>query len=268
MTEPVFLQPGKVEPVTPVAMDGLALEIATRIKETFYAYTNRRSSDNRSAQAHLGPSEIGTPCDRRLAMALLGVDPVNTGGDGWSAFVGTAIHASLADMFTWASANSGRYAVEMPLEFPSALVPRGTGDLLDRVLCLFLDHKAMGKWSLGKLRTQGPSETYRVQVHTYAYGARQRGEKVRHVAIVGWPREGSSLDDLYVWTEPYDRDVAVKALARVDRISRKLGTVGEGGAPEVKAALAGAFPIAKDCNYCPFHLSGATDLKYGCNGKA
>jgi hypothetical protein len=258
VTEPVFNQPAKVEPVSAVPMTELAQEIATRVKETFYAYGVRRSDDNRSAQVHLGPSEIGTPCDRRLVMSLLRVPPVNTGGDGWAAFVGTSIHAGLADMFTWANGDSGRYAVEMPLEFPSALVPRGTGDLLDRVLCVFLDHKAMGKWSLGKLRTSGPSDTYRVQVHTYAYGARQRGEKVRHVAIVGWPREGASLDDLYVWAEPYDRTVAEKALKRVENLAKWATRVGDQAVELAETAA--------DCNYCPFHLSGSKDLKYGCNG--
>src|SRR3546814_1833504 len=41
-------------PVQP--MSDLAKELATRIKETFYAYSNRKTSDNRSAQTTLGPS--------------------------------------------------------------------------------------------------------------------------------------------------------------------------------------------------------------------
>jgi hypothetical protein len=260
---PIFNQPARVEPVLEIPMTDLGREIAARVKETFYAYGNRPSSDNRSAQVHLGPSEIGTPCDRRLAMSLLRIPAVNTGGDGWAAFVGTCVHAGLAEMFMWADAGSGRYSVETPLEFPSVLVPRGTGDLLDRVLCVFVDHKAMGKWSLNKLRTQGPSLTYRVQVHTYAYGAKRRGEKIRHVAIIAWPREGSTLDDLYVWTEPYDRTVAEKALKRVERIARDLP---ENCPPGEAALRAAQFDTAADCSYCPHHLSGSKDLKHGCSG--
>lgn len=244
--------PRKGKPMTPKGQ-----EVAARLKELFFQYGQRRSTDNRTAQAHIGPSQIGTPCDRRLAMSLMQLPAVNVGGDGWAAFIGTCVHAGLADMFVWASANSGRYAVEVPLAFPSSVVPRGTGDLLDRTLLMFLDHKVMGRWSLTKLKQDGPNQTYRVQVHTYAFGARLKGEQIDHVAIVGWPRE-SSLDDLYVWTEPYSPQVARDAFARVDRINEE--------------TLAGRplhqFDIADDCMWCPYHMKDAKNLEGGaCNGR-
>lgn len=246
------------------------IEITARLKEMFYAYSNRRSSDNRGAQSTLGPSEIGTPCDRRLAMSLLQIPPVNPGGDGWASFVGTAIHAALADMFLWANGNSGRYEVEMPLRFPSVLVPKGTGDLLDRSMLMFVDHKCQGSWSRNKLKTSGPGDTYRAQVHTYAYGATLRGEVVEHVAIISWPREASNLDDLYTWTEPYNPSVAHEALARVDRIADlALGTHGprEFDGPHPGAVeIASGFDVAEDCRYCPFYLPNARHLQHGCNG--
>ncbi|KPI09888.1 hypothetical protein OV450_3379 [Actinobacteria bacterium OV450] len=238
-------------------MEGLALEIASRFKELFYAYDNRRSAENRSAQTHLGPSEIGTPCDRRIAMSLMRVPPVNPGGDGWAAFVGTCIHAGLAGMFQWADLGTGRYATEIPLVLPSAFVPRGTGDLLDRTLCMLDDHKCLGNSSLSKLRLEGPSPTYRTQVHTYAYAAVRAGEVVEHVAIIAWPREAGSLKGLHVWTEPYDESVAVAALQRVDRIAAALNSdeFGPARRPE-------DFATADDCRYCPFK----SNTKQGCSG--
>lgn len=261
----IFNQPGAYEPDKQQPMSDVAQEIAARVKEIFYAWNNRKSDDNRGAQTHLGPSEIGTPCDRRLVMSLLGAPKVNPGGDGWAAWMGTQGHAGLAEMFTWADGGSGRFAVETPLEFPSVLVPRGTGDLLDRTVCAFIDHKFMGKWSLNKLRTSGPSDTYRVQVHSYAFGAARRGERVKHVAIIAWPREGYSLDDLYVWAEPYDRKVAEKALKRVESLSTWAGArlaSGQEAATVARDAL-----VADDCRYCPYHLKKSTDLRNGCNGK-
>src|SRR5690606_22850826 len=83
-----FLQPGDGKTVVG-ELSPDARDLATRIKETFYAYSNRKTKDNRSAQTTLGPSEIGTPCDRRLALTVMGAAPVNPGGDGWAAFVGT-----------------------------------------------------------------------------------------------------------------------------------------------------------------------------------
>jgi hypothetical protein len=173
----------------------------------------------------------------------------------------------MADIYQWADGRQGRFAVETPLNFPSKLVPRGTGDLLDRRLRVFVDWKFMGTWSLKKLRTSGPSETYRVQIHTYAYGAAQRGEKVDQVAIVGMPRQGASLDEMYVWSEPFDRTVAEEALRRVDEIDQRLTELGRNGFIS-NGDAAKSFATAKDCNYCPFHLPGSSDLNHACNGKS
>lgn len=243
-------------------MEGKALEIASRIKEMFHAYSNRQE---RSQQSTLGPSEIGTPCDRRIAMSLLRLKPVNPGGDNWAAFVGTCTHAGLEQMLVWADAGSGRYAPELRLKFPSEYVPKGTTDLIDRTLMLAMDWKVMGNWSLNKLRTEGPSRTYRVQAHTYAYGAKLAGEEVSGVAIVGLPREASSLDDLYVWYEPYDPKVAREALDRVDSIGARLFEAPAGIAPGYAE-----FAIDNsDCRYCPFYMKGAANSEGGvCNGRS
>lgn len=266
-----FSQPYKGRPSSPapVEMTEKGKEITARLKEMFHQYSNRQE---RSQQATLGPSEIGSPCDRRLAMSLLRLPAVNPGGDNWASFVGTCIHEGLAEMFMWADAGSGRYATELPLTFNTPSVPKGTGDLLDRTMLMFLDHKCMGSWSRNKLKSSGPSDTYRVQVHTYAYGARLRGEQVEHVAIVAWPREASSLDDLYVWTEPYDPAVARDALARVERIKSSIENAALTPNPDVSpdpVDIALAFRIDNtDCKFCPFHKPNAPTSEGGyCNGR-
>ncbi len=249
----------ETKPVVPMGPE--ALEIASRIKEMFHAYSNRQE---RSQQSTLGPSEIGTPCDRRIAMSLLRLPAVNPGGDNWAAFVGTCVHAGLEDMLVWADAGSGRYAPEVKLTFPNRYCPKGTSDLVDRTLMLVADWKVMGGWSLNKLRTEGPSRTYRVQAHTYAYGAKLAGEEVSGVAIVGLPREGSSLNDLYVWYEKYRPDIAREALDRVERIGDELFE-----APAGVAKGAYDFPIDNsDCRYCPYYMKGAATSEGGkCNGR-
>lgn len=245
-----------------VPMSALGLEIAARFKELFYAFT---SSEGRSAQTHLGPSEIGSPCDRRIVMSLLSRPAVNPGGDGWASFVGTWVHAGVGNMFVWGDRGRGRYASELPLKFPSDIVPKGTGDLLDRTLLVFEDFKVMGSWSLDKLRTEGPSPTYRVQVHTYAYGARKAGENVQHVAIVGLPREGSSLDNMYVWTEPYDPRVAVEALDRVEKLAYETTKQRLDGMPDLKIIERTA--AEDDCKWCKYHAPGDDRFERGCPGR-
>lgn len=198
-------------------------------------------------------------------MSLMGVAPVNPGGDGFPAWLGTQGHRGMAEIYEYADGGSGRYAVETRLSFPSKLVPRGTGDLLDRRLRVFVDWKFMGTWALKKLRDTGPSDTYRVQIHTYGLGAVTRGERVDRVAIVGMPRQGNSLDELFVWSEPFDKAVGEAAIARVEAIHKR--TFGWATRGTIAEAVAG-FGIASDCRYCPFHLPKSTDLGHACNGKA
>ncbi|MFE6222928.1 hypothetical protein [Streptomyces sp. NPDC057854] len=279
---PLFSQPasGRMSEQPAEPMTDLGRDLTARLKEMFYAFDNRRSEDNRSAQTTMGPSEMGTPCDRRLALSLMRMPPVNPGGDGWAAFVGTCIHAGLEQMFMWADHGTGRFACETRLAFDSRYVPKGTADLIDRTLFMLDDHKCQGRWSRNKLKSQGPSQTYRVQAHVYAYGARQRGERIEHVAIISWPRDEATLDDLYVWTEPYNPAIAQKAFERVHRIGdeveqqqRELAeTYGVPSRDEQqllqnKARVGAGFDVADDCRFCPFYLPNARDITHGCNGE-
>ncbi|GGR51312.1 hypothetical protein GCM10010282_50240 [Streptomyces roseolus] len=277
---PLFSQPasGRMSEQPAEPMTDLGRDLTARLKEMFYAFDNRRSEDNRSAQTTMGPSEMGTPCDRRLALSLMRMPPVNPGGDGWAAFVGTCIHAGLEQMFMWADHGTGRFACETKLAFDSKYVPKGTADLIDRTLFMLDDHKCQGRWSRNKLKSQGPSQTYRVQAHVYAYGARQRGERIEHVAIISWPRDEATLDDLYVWTEPYNPSIAQKAFERVHRIGDEVEqqelteTYGipakdEHQLLQIKARIAADYDVADDCRFCPFYLPNARDITQGCNGK-
>lgn len=257
-----------VKPMSPVGA-----EVCARIKEMFHGYVNRM---DRNQQQTLGPSEIGHPCDRRLALSLMRYPTVNPGGDNWASFVGTCVHAGLEEMLVWANAGSGRYAPELRVMLPSKHVPYGTTDVLDRSLLLLMDWKIMGDWSLNKLKTVGPPQHYRVQGHTYGYGAQLRGEKVKHICIVGMPRGASSLDDMYVWDEPYDASIAIKALGRVEDIAGRLkgctetiGLHNDGcGCPDTEQAAYGMPFDNSDCRYCPFFKENAPASKGGvCNGK-
>lgn len=245
---------GETKPMTP-----MGLEITHRLKEMFHGFSNRME---RNQQPTLGPSEIGSPCDRRIALSLMRYPTINPGGDNWASFVGTCGHSGLEEMFVWADAGSGRYAAEVRLNFPNKHVPHGTTDLVDRTLQAAMDHKFMGQWSLDKLKREGPSETYRIQLHTYAYGLTIKGEKIKHVCLIAWPRDKGNLDDMYVWTEEYDPDIARAALKRVDGIA---GTVLVEGGDHIAYTL----PLNNsDCRFCPFHMKNAARSEGGvCNGR-
>lgn len=261
--ESPFVAAGDIpKALEPVPMDIMAERLVAQLKEMFYAYSNRME---RSVQETLGPSEVGTPCDRRLAMSLLNIPPVNPGGDNWASFVGTCVHTGLAEMLQWADANQGRFAVEVPLEFPSKLVPKGTSDLLDRVLLMAIDHKAMGRFSLDKLRIEGIKPLYLVQLMIYAYGQILKGEKVKYVAVVSWPREQATLKDLYAVVVPYDKSIAEEAFARVERINSNVSIGRAVGYTPLENAR--TFDIQDDCTYCPFYAKGDPEMTRGCNGR-
>jgi hypothetical protein len=257
-----FTGPDKARPQKR-EMTELGKEIAARFKETYYAYQWRQSDDNRSAQATIGPSEVGTPCDRRLAMSLMRIEPVHAGGEGWPAFIGTCVHRGLADMFVWASGGSGRYLVEVPLSFDSEHMPRGTVDLIDRTLLMVDDHKVLGRWSMNKLRVNGPSPQYRTQIHMYAHAARKQGHSIDNVAIVGWPRDGTNLNDLYVWTEPFNPGIVKDTLDRLDRITGQIA-LNRGTLSDMN--IARKFDTSDDCKFCPYHLRDDDSFTRGCPG--
>jgi len=54
----------------------------------------------RSQQVLIGPSEIGTLCDRRIGYRLANIPACNTDFDPWAAIVGTAIHSWLDSAVT------------------------------------------------------------------------------------------------------------------------------------------------------------------------
>lgn len=206
-------------------------------------------------------------------MSLLRIDPVNPGGDNWASFKGTHVHAGLAEMFVWADANQGRFAVEVPLTYPSEHVPKGTSDLLDRMVFMVDDHKVMGRWSLDRLITEGMPLKYRVQLHVYGFGQRLKGEQVEYVCLIAWPIEASNLNDMYAVVERYDPEIARKALERVDRIADEVKAHETERAQWAgldinahKLGIAREFPTVEDCRYCPFYAPNDPGLTRGCNG--
>lgn len=255
---PVFAQPAPVRnaPRKRQALEGDALALAAHMKEVFWeAVHNQR----RTQQTVIGPSEIGHECDRRIAYKLAGTAQCNHTQDGWAAWVGTQIHKGLEDIFRARDKGSGRYLVDLHVELPSTVVPGGTLDRADRVLGVILDDKALGESSLSKMWLDGPGMQYRTQLHTYAYGMDRKGERFGKVALIGWPRESGSLDNLYVHVEDYDPQIAERAIARVEALAARLA---QGTLPGEMPATTGWL-----CKWCPYHLPDSIDLTWGCPGR-
>lgn len=169
----------------------------------------------RSKQTLIGPSEIGTECLRCLAKKLLSIP--QTRDAAWLPQVGTAVHAWLDDVFT--DCDCGWHSERRVIVgiIGNRLIG-GTCDLNGKGTVV--DHKIVGAETLKKLKKFGPKREYRVQDHMYGRGYELLGEQVTDVSLLFLPRNSPTLADSMFWTEPYDRDIALRALERAEKVYR------------------------------------------------
>ncbi len=218
----------------------------------------------RSIQTEIGPSELGTPCDRRLAYRLANNPEVNE-RDPWPAIVGTGVHNWMeAAVNDWQVRNQVRfrYMTEEALDIQGVL---GHTDLYrDGVV---VDYKTKGPSGMKEARKDGPTLGYKIQLQLYGLGHVQAGRPVTDVALVYLPRAGW-LRDMYVWTDKFRPKMAERALARMRSIAAGLLQVDIVNNPTVYNLI----PATADgCGFCPyFRRSGVMDTtganERGCPG--
>lgn len=198
----------------------------------------------RSLQKAIGPSEIGTECDRCLGHKLAGTEQRREAA--WLPYVGTAMHAQLEQVFL---ALPGRWVSEERLmvgHIDSTEI-WGHSDLYDMDERTVVDFKLVGKTTLDSARSSGPSQQYRRQAHLYGRGWQLYGFPANAVAIWYLPRNAVSLDQGVWWQEPYDETIAVEALARADALAQAIRML---GADAILPTLERA-PACYDCSRFP-----------------
>ena len=223
------------------------------------------TSQARSQQVDLGPSEVGTPCLRQLALKLFQAPRVNGMGDPLPSVVGTGAHSLLQEFAErdnarrTADGRGMRWIAEEKVTVRRGLT--GTCDLLDLETFTVIDWKLPGQSRFDEYRRKGPTPVYRRQAHLYGRGWRNRGIPVEQVAICFLPR-GGQLKNAHLWSEPYSDAVVDDTLARLDTATALLFDLNLDHHPE-KASLIPATP--GDCFICPFHSpTPLTPLE--CNG--
>lgn len=241
------------------ALSGLAAAIATNVVQTV-----KQAGQNapRSLQRAIGPSEIGTPCVRRLAFKLCDWPTVNNDSDPWASIVGTAVHSWMEKTYEAENRRLGyeRYVIEKRLRIRGNIY--GNSDQLDRETGTNKDWKIVGDEPLKKYRKNGPGPQYETQQHLYGYGWEQAGEPINDVAIIFLPRTGR-IDGLHVWSAPYDRSKALAALDRLDHVMTALTHLDPPNNPQAWAM----FPATDAyCHFCPWFAPGSTDVSRGCPG--
>jgi hypothetical protein len=229
------------------------------------------AANPRSLQRTIGPSGVGQPCERRLALELLQATIHNTTADTWPSTIGTAVHSWLADAFTAdnttrvAAGRPPRWLVEQKVTVRTGLT--GSCDLYDLETHTVIDWKVLGAKSLnGKRRDGHPGQQYRAQAHLYGMGWANVGLPVANVAVVVLPRSGI-LRDTWVWTEPYTPAVAQAALDRMDLLLSGMNAceLQDPGALEQFMRLLDR--DTTNCDWCPFYRPDPhADPADGCAG--
>jgi hypothetical protein len=253
----------QVHPHCEVNPDVVTVEMFTAIRDTIV-------NQPRSLQTKIGPSEMGHPCDRRIAHKLAGTPEVNGGRVAWKPYVGTAIHEQMANIFAkreiarWTGEDEGkrpRYHVEERVVVGQigGVDHGGSTDLFDAAVGGVFDWKFTTVSQIKRnYRVKGPGHQYRKQAHLYGKGWEDAGFDVKFVAIVFLTRDGE-FSDRYVWSEPYDRTVAEATLEHVNGVKAVVDMLGP-------AAPAMFDAVSSYCQHCPFYMQGTTDLAIACPG--
>lgn len=190
----------------------------------------------RTLQTALGPSEIGTACDRCLVHLIAGHPRADDNPDNpipWLPELGTAVHDAFDQMLTAhmldrMGAGGPDFGAEWATEehVTVGLVDgqpvTGSSDVFHKPTGTVIDYKIAGTTTLRKVRRDGSgtSLTYQRQAHLYGRGWAAKGYPVRAVAIWFVPRNGYTLRDGRLWTAAYDEQVAIDALDRATRFTR------------------------------------------------
>jgi hypothetical protein len=240
---------------------------AYELRKVFHDHAARAP---RTLQSHLGPSELGSPCDRQVAGKMAGIPITNHVSDPWPSIRGTALHAWAAEAFEADNDRTGklRWIAEQKVTPTGFDEHPGTADLYDAVERAVVDHKFLGTTSMQKIRGGGgPPRHYVVQLLLYGAGYRALGLPVDRVVLAAYPATAASLDGIWVWERPYtpaDDELLAEVRAQTTQRREWAERLATG---ELDLLDIPASPSEDGCYFCPFYRpESAKDNMGGCPG--
>jgi hypothetical protein len=243
----------------------MAAMIARELRDIIIRQADR---DPRSMQSWLGPSELGSECDREVAGKMARVPRTNHVADPWASIVGRSVHAWLAEHFGRENMldQYPRWVTEQRVT-PDPMHP-GTADLYDAARRCLLDWKVLGPTSMAKVRRpEGPPARYVIQLLLYARGYRNLGLTVDRVALVALPRTEPTLDAMYVWEHQCGAvdDVIIDHIMHRTAERRLIAADVMAGRRTIESVP--ITPSDDGCYWCPFYRpESARDGGPGCPG--
>lgn len=220
------------------------------VKESMWRYENRPRG--RTSQATLGPSEIGTECERKLVYRLRNTLPFTQGsGPNWPAIVGTGVHSWMEGMMRWLDQDRGRFLIEHGVEIIEGEFA-GTLDVYDRLTKRVRDWKFPGARAVRKYKNEGVGEQYRTQGQVYAYGLARQGETPKDISVTMIARDAASVDQgIHVEIFPYQPSLARAAVDKFNRLKELSLTPIDVMDVEAKPS--------RLCDYCAYHAPGVVN---------
>lgn len=217
----------------------------------------------RSQQAHLGPSDAGHPCDRKIAYALTGAPQINVQSDPLKALIGTAFHVLMDEFLGRMNVALGRtrYLGEQRVVIEPGVLDSGTCDCLDLDTMTVIDWKLSGDSVIDKAKRAQVSDQYRTQRQMYGFGWARMGLPIRRVANLFIPRSGI-LEHSVLDVEPYDESVTLRALDRLRAIKARTLELDVAGNPEAFAQIE---QTPETCNWCGYWTPNPNS-PYQCRG--
>jgi hypothetical protein len=198
----------------------------------------------RNLQKEIGPSEYGHPCTRQIAFKVAGIPKNPDWLDPLPSIIGTAMHSwmetALLPLNDWIPERKVHVTESLFGHSDAYHVPTRT----------VVDWKFLGNTQHREYASGYVSSQYRVQAHSYGLGFFNAGFPVDRVALAIFSRS-KTLQDLYVWSEPWDRAVAQHAVDRLQTVRQYVAVTGAG--PLNRTPILQIKPTSGDtCYFCPF----------------
>ena len=254
---------------------GTWVEPLSTVAEMRDVLTDLDAARPRSQQTSLGPSELGSLCQRQIAMKLAGLPrQLPDKRPPWAPMQGTAMHALMEEALTFHNDQLGRqrWLIEERLQIDADGEIFGHGDAYDLDNDMVVDWKYVGSTALRKVKRKTVplerlvSATYRVQAHLYGYGHWRAGRQPRWVRLVLLARS-HDYQESAEWTEAYSPEIAVDAIVRYYATKDLIAALPLADQP----ALWGAIPADvsdESCDWCPFRRAGRPADHTGCPGNS
>jgi hypothetical protein len=211
---------------------------------------------SRGLQKEIGPSEIGEPCARQVAFKVAGVEKNPSWQDPFPSIRGVAMHS-------WMEENLPKATWELECSVDCGRGVVGTSDAYHKPSLTVVDWKFLGATQHGEWLRGYLSTKYRVQAHTYGNGWAARGYRVDRVALAIFGVT-KTLQDLYVWSEPWQPAIAEQALVRLDHVRSYVAATAASNSNRAPLLQVPATP-GGGCFFCPY--KGRADQGLCCDAR-